>query len=236
MVEAPSIDAFRSALAPVEALRGEQSQLESWVRESFATLETLHNDLEEWQRELTRQQASLDQRQAAVADAESGHSANSSAGGCEGNGAELAMLQERLTQSQEEARQLEEENAEQLQTLDAMERQLAAAQAESRALRMHADELSIALDAERQRAADEQRLWGGEMRDMRRILLQQSVMLISLGATPPPDGDEGDAANAACTNGDDAAEGESPAANHPAARAAELRRRANSRRAQRQPN
>jgi peptidoglycan hydrolase CwlO-like protein len=70
MVEAPTADVFRSALAPVQALRGEHSQLETWVRESFATLEALQNDLEEWQRELTRQQAELDQRAAGIADAE----------------------------------------------------------------------------------------------------------------------------------------------------------------------
>jgi hypothetical protein len=50
-----------------EALAGEHSQLESWVSESFAAMEILHGELSDWQRELTQQQALLDQRKAAVA-------------------------------------------------------------------------------------------------------------------------------------------------------------------------
>ena len=71
MIAAPSPDILHAALAPVEELRGEHSQLESSVRESFAALETLHDELTEWQRELTREQAEFDQRAAAEADAES---------------------------------------------------------------------------------------------------------------------------------------------------------------------
>lgn len=71
MIAAPSPDILHSTLAPVDELRGEHSQLESSVRESFAALETLHDDLAEWQRELTREQAEFDQRAAAEADAES---------------------------------------------------------------------------------------------------------------------------------------------------------------------
>jgi hypothetical protein len=51
-----------------EALAGEHSQLESWVSESFAAMETLHGELSDWQRELTHQQALFDQRKAAVAE------------------------------------------------------------------------------------------------------------------------------------------------------------------------
>lgn len=49
-----------------EALAGEHSQLESWVRESFAAMDALHGELSDWQRDLTRQQALLDQRRAAL--------------------------------------------------------------------------------------------------------------------------------------------------------------------------
>jgi len=48
------------SLRPVESLRDEQTQLEAWVHQSFAALERLHSELDEWQRELTRQQADLD--------------------------------------------------------------------------------------------------------------------------------------------------------------------------------
>nr|MBA3485071.1 hypothetical protein [Pirellulales bacterium] len=61
-----SIETLRSALAPVEALRGEHSQLESWLCESFTAIDALHGELSDWQRDLTRQQALLDQREAAL--------------------------------------------------------------------------------------------------------------------------------------------------------------------------
>jgi chromosome segregation ATPase len=131
MIAAPSPDVLHSALAPVEELRGEHSQLVSSVRESFAALETLHDDLTEWQRELTREQAEFDQRAAAEADAQS---------------------------------------------------QLAAAQVELQALRQRAEDLSSALEAERQRNADESRAWTDELRDMRRLLERHTAMLASLGA------------------------------------------------------
>ena len=57
MIAPRSVEALRSALTPVEALRGEQSQLESWVLESFASLDSLQSELADWQRDLTRQQA-----------------------------------------------------------------------------------------------------------------------------------------------------------------------------------
>lgn len=211
MVEPPSIDALRSALAPVEALRGEQSELEAWVRESFTTLESLHDELTEWQRELTRQQAQLDQREAGAADA--------------------AALQAELIKAQDEARQLEQENAEQLQALDDLELQLSAAQAELRLTRKHAEELTDSLDIERERAIDEHRLWTGELRDMRRLLLEQSEMLVSLGASAPPDDGPND--EAARLQVSDQAEGDEGPEHDAAARSAELRRRASARRAHR---
>ena len=57
MIAPPSVEALRSALTPVEALRGEQFQLETWVLESFASLDSLQSELADWQRDLTRQQA-----------------------------------------------------------------------------------------------------------------------------------------------------------------------------------
>jgi hypothetical protein len=68
MNAAPSLEILHAALGPVEDLRGDHSQLESTVRESLAELETLHDELTQWQRDLTRQQAELDQRAAAAAE------------------------------------------------------------------------------------------------------------------------------------------------------------------------
>jgi hypothetical protein len=70
MMQPPSLDNLPASLDPVEALRGEQSQLEAWIRESTTALEALNEELTEWQRDLARQQAELDQREAALQEAE----------------------------------------------------------------------------------------------------------------------------------------------------------------------
>ena len=217
MIASPSIDALRDAMAPVEALRGEQSQLETWVRDSFTALDSLHGELTEWQRDLTRQQAELDQRDAALADADT-----------ERENAVAAKLREELAKAHEETRQLEEENGEQLQALDDLDRQLAVALAELKILRKHHEELSVALATERERGADEHRHWTNELKELRRLMERQSAMLDRLA------GEQTVAAAASpVSNADEqAAEGHSEP-DDVAARTAELRRRANSRRAQR---
>ncbi|HYO26573.1 MAG TPA: hypothetical protein VEQ85_16650 [Lacipirellulaceae bacterium] len=208
------MEALRSALDPVEALRGEHSQLETWVRESFATLDALHDELAQWQSDLNRQQAEVD-KQAAASDSDA---------------------EARLAAVREDCRLLEEENAEQLQTLEELERQLLVAQTELRTARQHADELSAALDAERERASGEQRMWTGELREMRHALERQTQVLASLGvlpsgAEPPHDAGAAESPRGAGAGGAARPETEPGAA--AAARAAELRRRASSRRAQR---
>lgn len=213
MVEAPALDAVRSALAPVEELRGEQSPLETWMRESFATLESLHDELSEWQRELARQQEELDQR---VAAAQDGAMAPSSA---------VEELQDRLARSQDAHRQLQEENAEQLHAIAELDRQLIAVEAELRATRAAVDELSAALEAERQRSLEEQRLWAGELRELRVLLERQGEMLASLGGAAD-DGEDGESDETS----DDACDASSEDS---AARTAELRCRAATRRVQR---
>jgi DNA repair exonuclease SbcCD ATPase subunit len=212
MVEAPALDAVRSALAPVEELRGEQSPLETWMRESFATLESLHDELSEWQRELARQQEALDQHVASGQD------------GAPPSGA-VEELQDRLARSQDALRQLEEENAEQLHAIAELDRQLIAAEAELRATRAAVEELSAALEAERQRSLEEQRLWAGELRELRMLLERQGEMLASLGgvADECEDGEPDETSDETC----DALSEDS------AARTAELRRRAATRRVQR---
>jgi chromosome segregation ATPase len=218
MLQPPSLDAVHSGLDPVEALRGEQSQLEAWVRESTTALEALNDELTEWQRDLTRQQAELDQREAALCEAESLATSE---------GRTVAVLEAELTRVRDESRQLEEENAEQLQTQNGLERQLVAAQTALRAARKHADELADALDAERERELEEHRLFAGELREMRRVLHQQGAMLVSLGAALPADEEE--------TPDQELAEGDDAAGADAAGRAAELRRRGAARRANRRP-
>jgi chromosome segregation ATPase len=212
MVEFRSIDTLRQALAPVEALRGEQSELESWVRESFATLDSLHGELSDWQRDLTRQQALIDQRQAAADDAGDAL-------------AQIAEYEQRLAEADQQYRQLEAENAEQLQTLEEVEQQLAAAKAELRVLHRDGHE-----------HVEERRQWLAELRELRRTAEAQSSLLQRLAERPAEEGD-GDGAVEGASLGSDGSEEPTAGDDDVACRSAELRRRADSRRAaQRRPS
>lgn len=203
-----SIETLREALAPVEALRGEQSQLETWVRESFSTMDALHGELADWQRDLTRQQAVLDQREAALQE------------GVETRESEtVARLEQELTQSRDETRQLEEENSEQLQAIEQLERQLAVVKTELRLVNKHAEERAASLEVERQRSDEERREWTGELRELRRVMERLAELPVTA-----------EIADLACTPAD----AESADETDVAGRAAELRRRANSRRAAQQ--
>jgi DNA repair exonuclease SbcCD ATPase subunit len=201
MVESPSIETLREALAPVEALRGEQSQLESWIRESFAAIDALHGELSEWQRELTRQQALLDQREAAQQDADPARGSETA-----------AALERQLAESQNEARQLEEENAEQLQAVEELERQVSVLKAELRLVTKH---------------AEEQRKWTSEVRELR-TLLELHVATLA----PLTDGGSDDVACSVEPGEPPSEVEESPQPGEDVVgRAAEFRRRAQSRRA-----
>jgi chromosome segregation ATPase len=211
MVETPSIESLRQALAPVEALRGEQSQLETWVRESFSTMDALHGELSDWQRDLTRQQALLDQREAALADLTQAHEAEA-----------VAKLEQQLAQARDETRQLEDENSEQLQALEELDRQLAIVKAELRMANKHADELSRNLSA--------------ELQALRRLLEWQGTMLDQLTGSPAEHVEESIAVECTSTDCIDEMHGDATQSQG-TADVAELRRRANSRRAgQRQPS
>jgi len=197
MVESLSFASLKKALAPVEALRGEQSLLEAWVCESFAALETLHGELSDWQRDLTRQQAMLDQREAAVADATR-------------NAEAVAEMERQLARARGEARELEEENAEQLKAVEQLERQLTIAKAELRVVNKQSEEL-------------------------RRLMERQSAMLDRLmgGAVSEASGPSADASAVV----DGVVETEDAGDDVATTTAAELRRRAESRRAaQRRPD
>lgn len=218
MIAAPSINAVRDALAPVEALRGEHSELESSVRESFAALDALHGELSEWQRELTRQQAALDQREAGLSDLAGRPDAEL-----------VEKIRAKLAQVSEESRQLEEENAEQLQAIDDLDRQLAVSQTELRLVRKHSDELALSLKTEREQGADEHQHWTSELKELRRLMERQGAMLCQLAG-----------ADAECVETDaatgplaDEVDGPLALSSDVSVRTAELRRRAKSRRVHR---
>jgi chromosome segregation ATPase len=201
-------------LKPVEALRDEQTQLEAWVHQSFAALERLHSDLDEWQQELTRQQADLDenlsnrldsseqilqlekdldrteqerdqalqavlqiekaleQSQASLAENENHQRAFSE---------QLEQLQQQgdhvtqqLAQALQEVRQLEGK----VHEMDELDRQYTAVQAELKAVREHAEQLSRSLESERHRAGDQQQNWSNELKEMRQLLDRQCDLMV----------------------------------------------------------
>ncbi|HEX6962594.1 MAG TPA: hypothetical protein VF175_12050 [Lacipirellula sp.] len=197
-----TLESLRAALA------GEHSQLESWVQESFSAMDSLHSELAEWQRELTRQQAALEQREAAVDQGAAGRQSGA-----------IARLEQELAKAGEDARQLEEENAEQLQALQDLDRQLALAKTELKQVHKRAEELNASLGAEREQAAEQHRELTTELRELRRLLERQAALLERLADGPIDDADS--------------------AKSEPAVgggRAAELLRRATTRRAGRRPS
>jgi chromosome segregation ATPase len=137
---------------PVESLRGEQTQLESWVHQSFAALERLHNELNEWQQELTKQQSELDQNQSDWTDSESERGKYQD---------QIDELQEQLEQAHQEVRQLEEELAVQAQEYAELEHRCMEAQERLKSVRKYSEQLSCTLESERQQDGS-QRQQGNE--------------------------------------------------------------------------
>ena len=216
MVEMPSVDSLRQALAPMEALRGAHSQWESWVRESLSTLESLHGELSDWQRDLVRQGAQLDQQAAAMVEGVQIQESDA-----------MRLLHERVEQASRNLVQLEEENAEQLQAIEDLERQLAVAKTELRLTNERSAELTELLETERERAAEDRRQWSAELREMRRLLQRQNPSIAAGATGGAGDGQSGDEPDAPTDGG----EGPSGASTDFTGRTAELRRRAESRRA-----
>lgn len=243
MPGATNIDALRDALAPVEALRGEQSQFEDSVQESFAALESFNAELTEWQAELARKQAELEEREATVDALEKADRIASQE--LTERTAELATASQQLAAAKADAataekalaaawndiRQLEEENAEQLQALGELERQHAGVSGELRALRKHAQELATMLEVERRRSLDEHRQVAGELKEMRRVLERQGDALEELVGVA--DQQAGHPPTIEITSQTSPEEVDDDDAEAVSARAAELRRKAGARRASR---
>jgi len=125
--------------------------------------------------------------------------------------------------------QLEDENADQLQAINDLDRQLVAAQSELRVLRKQVEDVTVALETERERNVDEHRLWTSELREMRRLLEKQAEALQWLSGGEAPDENAEDVRSTPAPR-DDADDDDSDSA-EANGRAAELRRRASSRRA-----
>jgi chromosome segregation ATPase len=113
------MSATTSLQALREALAGEHAQLESWLRESFAAMDALYGELYEWQRDLTGQQAQLDQREAALSEPAAATGNDSLI---------IAKFKEALAAAREQVRQLKHENGVLQESLEDLQLHLAGAE------------------------------------------------------------------------------------------------------------
>lgn len=160
MPKPETIESIQATLQPLEALQGEQTQLETWVHDSFGALEKLHEELSDWQTELARKQTELDLREDALEK-------------CKVEGSDLdehvVQWKQELDEAREEIHQLEEENAEQIQELENLERRHRRMQTELAAAKQHSEDLSTALEDERSLSS--------EFQDIRQLVEKQCLLL-----------------------------------------------------------
>ncbi len=167
MARAPILEANVPSLEPVDALRGEQTQLESWVHQSFAALERLHSELNEWQMELTRQQAEFDKKNSSTdANSDQGHYLK-----------QISDLQEELEKSQKEISRLVEEVSAQTREYEELNRHCATVQAELDTVRKHTEQITFTLESERQQEVSERQQRNEEAREMRKLMDRQCRLM-----------------------------------------------------------
>ena len=210
MTTVDAIESLQATLEPIQELQGEQTQLEAWVNDSFKALETLHGELAEWQSALARKQTELDMREDGLDNfRQEGDQLQS----------KVTEWEEDLAAAREEIQQLEEENAEQLQELESLEQRHSTLDSELSSARQRVEELTSALEEERGRVADSQIEWKDEFLQIRSFLEEKFLLLSQqLGGTAVAESLENDS---------------KPADAEGSSRSAELRRRAESRRAKR---
>ncbi len=168
MPASETIESIQSTLQPLGELQGEQTQLETWVHDSFDALEKLHGELSDWQTELARKQTELDLREDSL------EKCREQEGDLE---TQVIQWKRDLDEAREEIQQLEEENTEQLKELENLERRHALLEAERNAASQRTEDLSLALEAERARTNQEQGQWAEEFQEIRQLLEQQCVLL-----------------------------------------------------------
>jgi chromosome segregation ATPase len=153
-----TLESLHSALEPLEVLQSEQVELSSWIHDSFAALEKLHEELTQWQSELARKETELDLRQDAIGKTKTAD---------KGFQKQVIELEQQLAAARKDLQQLEEENGEQLQEYETLEARCGAVEADFGAARTRITELEAALEAERQRSSSDCDLWKDEFREMR---------------------------------------------------------------------
>ena len=163
-----AIESLQATLEPIQELWGEHTHMESWVNESFQALETLHSELAEWQSMLSRKQTELDMREDSLED-------------FRGEEKELQeqvdQWESQLTAAREEIQQLEDENAEQLQELESLERNQVLLETEIQSAGIQVEELTAALASEQANSTEGHQQWKDEFQQLRSMLERQFQLL-----------------------------------------------------------
>jgi chromosome segregation ATPase len=179
-------DALHIALTPVKSLQDDYQQIQQWVQESFAAVESLQVELTQWQTELDAQRQQIEERQDEQQQQQT-----------QGDDRErqIAELEAALATSRQEVALLEADSAEQLQALDALERKHIAVCAELEAVRQQASHLLEQQTA----AAHERQEWLAELAELRQLMtllaeLSSASSLVGDASSASPEELLGDAA------------------------------------------
>lgn len=155
------LESLQDALDPLGTLQSEQAELGSWIHDSFSALEKLHEELTQWQSELARKETDLDLRQDALGRFKTTDKELQK---------QVTELEEQLAVSQESSRQFEQRNGEQLRELERIEVRCGELEVQHNVACERITELEATLAAERQRSASESEVWKKEFQSLRRDL------------------------------------------------------------------
>ncbi len=207
-----TLDSIHEVLEPLQALQTENAELGGWIHDSFSALEKLHEELTQWQSELSRKETDLDLREEAVSKGKASESDLQQ---------KLTQLELELATARDELQQLEEVSSEELQELEELENRLAELDAELNVSRARIIELEAKLLAEREHSSAAQDTWKGEFRELHEVLDKYYTLLSEQMSKVLPTNSE----PPLCP-----AEKLTPTSSAPRAKSAELRERVQSRR------
>jgi chromosome segregation ATPase len=190
MPNSETIESIQATLQPLEQLQGEQTQLETWVNDSFTALEKLHEELTEWQTELARKQTELDLREDALDQ-------------CQQEGGDLGeravQWKRQLDEARNEISQLEEESNEQIQELENSEKNYHSVNLELNILKNQNVEMSTCIEVEKSKSDQQKDQLADEFHELRLLVEKQSLLLTERleedGSSPKSDPEECPAAS-----------------------------------------
>lgn len=153
-----SMQSLHEALEPLGVVRTENDDLGTWIHDSFAALEKLHEELTQWQSELARKETQLDLRTDALEKCPQG--------GSENQQHQLAELQEELAAAKEDAKVLEEEKAQQLIQYENLVSKYEQIKSELHAAQEQVSQLVSTIESQRHSAEKAREVWQKEFEQL----------------------------------------------------------------------